>query len=305
MVGEARLRPRSVTDIIDATFVLYRRNFALFAGVVALLAIPETILSMALAAVITAPAATGTNITSMLQFENTYAAYGATAGIRGLMGIVFGTLITGALAEVISQRFLGRPSGVLEAYRSVGVGPFLRLLLALVVGTLAATIGFGIIIGAITLGTVLLSQVSSAAAVLFGLGAGLGFTALLVWVPIHFLFVPQVIVLERTGTLRAFRRSWELVAGSVGRVLGLFLLAVILVGIITGILGGFSQVLALGYPVIATGIGGVLGILVQPIEWAAFTLLYYDQRIRKEGFDLEFAVRHAPGQPWPPTSYSP
>jgi hypothetical protein len=288
---------------MDATFSLYRQNFALFAGVVALLAVPQTIVNMALAALITQPALSQTTFMQPGGAQNALGLYAGTSGVEVLLGIVFGMLVTGALAQVISQRFLGLPTSVVRAYTSVGPGPFLRLILALVVGTAIGIFGMFLLFLGIALGTALLAQIATAAGVLFAIGSGLAAAVLIFWVPVHFIFVPQVIVLERSGTFNAFRRSWQLVSGYFWRVLGLTLLALILVGIISGILGGFARVLSLGQPVAAAGLGGVLGILVQPVEWAAFTLLYYDQRIRKEGFDLEFAARRNMQEAWPP-SYS-
>ena len=46
------LRPMNLGDILDTTFSLYRQNFALVAGIVAVLTIPETILNLIVTAVV-------------------------------------------------------------------------------------------------------------------------------------------------------------------------------------------------------------------------------------------------------------
>jgi len=51
-----------------------------------------------------------------------------------------------------------------------------------------------------------------------------------------------------------------------------------------------AAVEGIGVPV-AIGISGVL-ILVLPLQFIIFTLLYYDLRIRKEGYDLELKIEH-------------
>jgi hypothetical protein len=48
-------------------------------------------------------------------------------------------------------------------------------------------------------------------------------------------------------------------------------------------------------------VGGVLyavvsigaQIVLQPVSWIALVLFYYDQRIRKEGFDIEWMMERA------------
>jgi hypothetical protein len=42
-----------------------------------------------------------------------------------------------------------------------------------------------------------------------------------------------------------------------------------------------------GYLLIMTILWGIFSILVYPYFYSAATVLYYDLRVRKEGFDLE------------------
>jgi hypothetical protein len=44
-------------------------------------------------------------------------------------------------------------------------------------------------------------------------------------------------------------------------------------------------------------VSGVTNIVVQPIQLGTVTLLYYDLRIRKEGFDLERLARTLQTEP--------
>jgi len=39
-------------------------------------------------------------------------------------------------------------------------------------------------------------------------------------------------------------------------------------------------------------INTVMSTLVAPIAWCVVTVLYYDLRVRKEGFDLQLALEH-------------
>jgi hypothetical protein len=45
-------------------------------------------------------------------------------------------------------------------------------------------------------------------------------------------------------------------------------------------------------------------IILQPVSWIALVLFYYDQRIRKEGFDIEWMMQQAGMTEPPPSSTS-
>lgn len=136
--------------------------------------------------------------------------------------------------------------------------------------------------------------------ILFGLIVFVG--ALLLIVPgvllaLAFSLIGPVIVAEGAGPIHAMGRSWELTSGYKGKV---FVLILICFGItlvmtyavqipmliVTGLLmkGGTSPVWA----IIVSGLSGVIGgILPAPLQATGMCLVYYDARVRKEGFDLQ------------------
>lgn len=102
----------------------------------------------------------------------------------------------------------------------------------------------------------------------------------------------SVTVLESPPTATAaMGRSWELSKGFRGKVLGAMLCAFILLlvpsfaveaiwqllGSVLGDTGGVAQLL----------VTAILSVLVYPFFYVVLTVLYYDLRVRKEGFDLE------------------
>jgi hypothetical protein len=104
---------------------------------------------------------------------------------------------------------------------------------------------------------------------------------------------------------RAMRRSKVLVAGHKGRVLGIMLL----VWVLSVVAGVAQQIFAL----LAATSTGVLKILLEalllvvtfasmamvtPVGPIALTLFYIDERVRKEGFDVEVLMSR--GAPPPP-----
>jgi hypothetical protein len=129
-------------------------------------------------------------------------------------------------------------------------------------------------------------------------------SSLLIGLGMLLLIVPGVILLSGLilstvvavletpeNSTAALGRSWELTKGFRGKVLltmicvGLLLMVpTITVGVIWGIIGvatgGVGEV---GMAVVAA----LMSILIYPFFYVVLTVLYYDLRVRKEGFDLE------------------
>jgi hypothetical protein len=119
---------------------------------------------------------------------------------------------------------------------------------------------------------------------------------------VRLLLTTQAIVLEGQGPWAGLTRSWRLVGQAFWRSLGIILLVYAFIYIVSLIVqlpliiaGAFFGML-LNNSLLYQGIAslatyGVL-ILVLPLQFIIFTLLYYDLRIRKEGYDLELKIEH-------------
>jgi membrane-anchored glycerophosphoryl diester phosphodiesterase (GDPDase) len=102
-------------------------------------------------------------------------------------------------------------------------------------------------------------------------------------------------ILEQLPVGVALRRSWYLTKGSVGRIMLVNLLTWVLSLVLGLALTVPGQVLAATLPTKAQLLGLVLqhiggfiaGVLAGPIATTAIALIYYDQRVRKEAFDLQ------------------
>jgi hypothetical protein len=105
----------------------------------------------------------------------------------------------------------------------------------------------------------------------------------------RYVNMSAVLMLEGGGAIAALRRSSELGAGHRWRIVGLF-----------AILGALS----LTFSITAIGLGSLAGsvyvsnlvatlfsIPLYPLVACVLTALYYDLRIRKEGFDIAYAAR--------------
>jgi hypothetical protein len=182
-------------------------------------------------------------------------------------GAVFGALLQNLLAPVADGAAIAIVSGAYLG-RSVDAGTGLRALGGHVGSLIVGSIGRGLLI---ILGMVLLLVP--------------GFIALALT-----FAMPMAIVLEGMGAGESLGRSRELARGHVLRILGTLFMAfgIFLVVILTlsFALGLVAGAIGLG-PRVAATIGEMVFILPYPLLSVVGTLLYYDLRIRKEGFDID------------------
>ena len=102
----------------------------------------------------------------------------------------------------------------------------------------------------------------------------------------YFAVIP-IIALEGKSQPAAFVRSNELSKGRKGHILSALLLVWIIFFAVTIGAGTLFGLLALGSPVVSTVISTIVTIAIYPILALTEMVLYYDTRIRAEGFDLE------------------
>ena len=315
----------SIGDMFDAAFKLYRQHFLTFVGIVALLQIPMAIaqfvvqISFGNAALenwlrfsTRAPRlAPGQNPFDLMPFNDILTIIAIGLITSAIQYLLVNSLISGALASAIARSYAGQPVAILESYR-FGFRRFFALvgasLLTFALGALLFGLVFGGSFGGIVLllangnrangvlAGVLIFFLMLALFVLLGIGALYIYTRLLV--------TTQAIVLEDRGPLAGMARSWRLVRGAFWRTLAIMVLMGILVYIIAAIptaITSFALTLTSGNAlsnlvrnqIITTLMAQIGQILVLPLQLAIYTLLYYDLRVRKEGYDLELMARQA------------
>jgi hypothetical protein len=251
------LRPLSLGELLDRSFFLYRKNFMLFVGIIAL---PHLVLlAFQLAGV-------------ALQTERMISG----VGVNILWGLAAALLTLGAVAAsqgatviAVSRVHLGQPTTIAESFAGIR-GRILYLALIM--------IGYGIGVG---VGLILLIVP--------------GIILALMWA----LTIP-VAVLEDKGLRDSLSRSSELTKGHRGRVFVIYFLFLsllyavymawelpILAAIGVWTRGHNLTVLPL-WTQIAFPLGNFLSqCLVGPLMTIGLSLLYYDERVRKEAFDLQ------------------
>jgi hypothetical protein len=268
---ELYIEPMTVGMVLDRSFRLYRENFALMIGLTAMIQLPVLILTVGV---------------PLLQQVNVL--LGVLAALVGGLAalitlLVLGPWVTAASTKAVSERYLGNEITAVVALK-FGSRYLVQLLLIQLV--------IGLIIG----GIVLLGIIPGMVLLVFAPVVGIVVMAL-VLIPVivltlSYLLVAPVAVLEKlsSGT-EIRRRSWDLVTGHRWRVFAV--VAVITVAQLLFSFSGTFFVQMVYGSVSGTGqaiggiISGIAGLLTAPLQPIAVTLIYYDLRIRKEGFDLE------------------
>ena len=293
----------SVGEWLDATFTMYRRNFALIASISAVVQIPYALLTWLLfeltgvATFVRSPfASVGTQTITQAQAQQLLnSAVGALAVSVGLLLVsllIVVPLGEAATTRAVSDRYLDRPSSLMSAY-GAALGR-LRSLIAMILILVGAYAGSFVVIVALVL---LLSALGAGGlGVLLAVLAFVALIPLLIMVYVRTVVAVPAIVLERVSGWRGLQRSWQLISGrfwpTLGRVALLGLIAAIISSVVAAIFDVPGALIAPNNTFVFDQVASALAaVFVGPITYIGVTLLYYDIRIRKEGFDIEMLAR--------------
>ena len=312
--GVIALRPLTLGDMFDGAFKTIRRNPGAMVG----LAAAVTALFLLVPTVITLLLAAAGDLSS--NFLDAVAEEGSAADLNALtvvsnLGSVFAVgatvLLNGMLVKVVAEAVLGRRTTAGQAWTATR-GRLLRLI--------------GLVLLSLLL-TILLLSVPIALGVLVGLQAGLGLglavgvpsvllaVVVLAFVQVrYFLLAAPALMLERVGIATSLRRGAELSRGQFWRLLGIYLLTALVVGLVSQVVAVPLSLLGIGASFVFPGTGGALalvfsnylaqlliGAITTPFTAAVVALQYIDQRIRKEGLDVALiaAAQQSQRPPYP------
>ena len=245
-----------------------------------------------------------------------------TTGVYGLVGTYLPSLgslvstvaLTGFLTYVIGQAVLGRKVGIGETWD----GTKRRLPAvagAVVVSVVGALVVLAVLLGGPIAWLVALGRAEAGPILLLVL-AGLVSVVVYLWLWTRFAFVTAVIVLEGRGVMSGFARSWRLTSGTAfWRIFGIRLLTSILVGMAAYLitlpltLAGLAIVFATGdegdlfmWQAVLGGVASLIsGAITTPFSAGVDALMVVDQRIRREGLDVQLihAAQQGGPAPWP------
>jgi hypothetical protein len=314
---DANLRPMTLGEILDRTAQLYRSNFLLFAGIFIFYAGVSLVFNLAQLGL-------GRLIETRHLVHLKWLTY-ATSGIEIILLLLLVGASIAAISRAVASVHLGEPITIRGAYASTlpRLGRYLWLsaitsflawwpIFVLYVGMIAVFFHYRGILA--TAGNHTAAAASAAQAqstmmmgiffLVFGL---LGIPAVVYgfWMAFRYSLAVPASVVENLKARPAIRRAIELSKGARWRIFVLLLL----VGIIKLGIGGITQSfmfvalfkhqgqIPIGMSVLSQFISFCTTTFLGPIGAAGLTLFYFDQRVRKEGFDIEWMMQAAGLEP--------
>ncbi len=255
----SQLRPLSIGEILDVAFKLYFRHWKTFMAIVALIAIP-------------AAALTGLIIASTIDFASKGKLYyvdnsAQTSGVIVILvvALVALLLITACAFRAVSQAYLGHRPSLGESIR-FALPRLFSLLWIFILAGLGTVIGFLLLVIP-------------------------GVYLLVAW----FAVVPVLLVEGAKGS-RALGRSRELVKGRWWSTFGVLLVLGILISVTSAIGQQVASALLSSSSSVATivtvtqVVDALTRIVTEPIAVAGVVVLYFDLRVRREGFDVSLMI---------------
>jgi hypothetical protein len=308
---QTTLRPLTLGEILDRTAELYRTNFLLLAGISSVYA--GLLLVLGLVQV-------GAQRAFSAMHMNTALIVAAVVGIVliFLVSLVCGGVAVAANTRAVGWLHLGETASISAAYRAVlpRTGRYVWLLTIIYFIAWFPCVliyaGYAVLMLHYVRTTGMLNAHAAPAidqkTALMLLGASVVFFVLLLAFGIYgiimslrySLAVPACTV-ENLKARDAIKRSVSLSKGSRGRIFMLGLLTIIIQIGLAALTQGFfilagikhKGMLPLWMSVLQQLLAFLTNTFVGPIYATGFTLFYFDQRIRKEGFDIEHMMTAA------------
>lgn len=197
-----------------------------------------------------------------------------------LVGILIFAIAGGVTALIARDVYLGRPLDVAANFRAL-LPRVPTLILASVAAILIVAIGT--VVAVVPVAVVI--ALTGGQAVAF-VAAGVLFIVSGMYLFARFYAVRQIVVLEDAGVVRALGRASDLSKGLRLHIIGtLFLIGVLTIAVDVGVTLMLGMIPS---PVLIRLGSTALAVIVGPLFGITETVLYYDLRIRKEAFDVEY-----------------
>jgi hypothetical protein len=283
IVSATVLRPRTTTELVDAAFQLLRRHYTQFVSIAAVFLIPAIVLQ-ATAMTAQRPGAVPTP--------------GFMLAV--VLVVILGLLGTAGVVVGVSDSYVRDRVDVMYAIRRVlsRFFPILGGTFATLVIMFSIMMVLGVALTFVMAGSVAVGARGAASTAAVGILVFASAALAMMAAFARIFAVPMVIVLEGASVGPAFSRSLALTEGSVWRVIGVFVLVFVIFTALFGLLFLLGSVLVTQSPRLASVfsvINGTISIFVYPIYTVFITLLYYDLRIRRDGYDLEVMTKELMG----------
>ena len=290
------LRPLSTGEVLDRTFQIYRSRFALFAGLAVL---PAAVSVVTSALRLLYAAHQDTHVLPGAAYSRAQIFSGALSLGAAVISLLLYGITQAATTWAVSAVYLGEAASIRAAY-GVAFRNWFRYTL-IVLRQLWSVMWLPIL---------LFSAAIAIPAIYARRGGGmlwvsiplfvLAFLSLIyaVWAYIRISLAVPAAVVESLKVRAAVRRSAQLLAT---RKVRIFLLLMLLAALymVVGVIESPLLILAVrsrGAQAFVTqainlSVSFVAGTLIGPVGAIAVCLFYFDERVRREGFDIEWMMR--------------
>ncbi|HEU4596503.1 MAG TPA: hypothetical protein VFS10_15310 [Pyrinomonadaceae bacterium] len=309
-VNQLQLAPLGAGDLIDRTVRLYRRHFMALIRASA----PPVVIS-SIGSVLYS---IGVRSIALTESEGRLALYFLLALMGPLFWFIGGIaqliVMGGASRNLVMHLLSDEPVTARLIYRSVRsrfwglFGATMAVVISLIISSVLASVALFvtvlliILVAVVTvpLGATWLTAILSILLYLAGLLATLYIFFLIGG---RVAYVPQVLMVEGKGVMASVSRSAQLARGNVRRLMALFLFitfatysALMLLMVPLGWVGYLNGInpfemdasrLPVWYSISSTVFAQVAAILLAPVWMLGLSLLYVDERVRHEGYDVE------------------
>ena len=267
------LKPMAFGEILDGSLTIFRRHFLLFVKLgIAALWLPVA-------------------MTMYVSLAGGQQEHLALSFLASIIQYFAGLFLSASAIRVISDSYLGQEPQFADAI-SLGASKIWSLFVAglakgIIVGGIAIVIG---IVAAVTVPGMSSGGGSGAGALVLLLAITVG-GWFLVFVACGYAVTTPIVVLENLASATdSLGRSWGLTKGFKMRIFGIFFVAGLIVFLPMGLIGAMAGVMrleAVWLGQIFEVLAAALPIILTPVLSCVVTLVYYDLRVRREGFDLQ------------------
>ena len=300
--GIIPLRPLTVGELFNGAFQAVRVNpqtmFGFAFAIMAVVGLVQAFFASSSTSSLTRALSSGDANDLVYSLGNSMGSF-VTSGLT-LLATAF---LSGMLALTVWDAVLGRKSSPADAWHRFSPR-FVPVLLATFLIGIIEFVAIVVILLVFMIPFVLVVVNAASARSYDSASAGIGgafaiiflmIVALIViacFLTVKFAFTSSAVVLEGLGPVDAMKRSWSLSKGSFWRILGRIWLIGIVTGLISAVLGGIvGAILGVGAAA-ADSVGmlvafsaflsALLSAVVIPVQSSFYTLMYLDERMRKE-----------------------
>ena len=314
--GQLPLAPLGAGDLIDRAVRLYRRHLFVLIRTAAppmiIAAAGWIVFSLSFQRIFTTQETDDLFVYILLSFIS----------FSVMMGGYLFTLVVmgGATRTLVAHLLRNEPVTARATYAAVRarfwglLGASFIVLIWITISISAVWVVWYVLLLMMMMAVFLSSMVSAWFAVIIGIIAGVLATGVGLWLFFFIVgrvaYVPQVMLVEGKGVFEAFGRSFSLARGNVRRLMAMTLFttfatysALMILLLPLGWYGYLSGVDPLNstqwpawYSIAYSVLGPLSSILLTPVWMLGLSLLYVDERVRHEGYDIELMAARQLGE---------